>query len=150
MKTKSVITEKGILMSKLAQKYVDIIESGTIQENEIISFRSFLANKATKEERNELTSMLADNPLNISKEQSDKGLAFLMNQWKTPRGKTRYNNPFGYRETQILENFVSFKLYGFYDNSRYNSHPFYLPIYQVNGSDTSFEYYYNGEMNIIG
>lgn len=139
MKTKTVVTETGILMSKLALKYA-----------EIISFRSFLSNKATREERNELTSLLADNPLNISADQTKKGFDFLMNQWKTTKGKERINNPFGYREQGILEKFHSFTLSGFYDNSRYGANPFYLPIYSVIGNDTRFEYYYNGKVNIIG
>lgn len=81
----------------------------------------------------------------ISMEQTQKGLSFLLDLWKTPRGKERKNNPFGYREQSILDNFERFEFVGLYNASR-GWYPFYLPVYRVIAKDgSSFEYYYNFE-----
>jgi hypothetical protein len=87
--------------------------------------------------------------LTLSPDQNEKGYNFLMNQWKTPRGIERKNNPFGYREQSALETFKHFELIGFYNagNAYTNS---YLPLYECIGEESSFEYYYNGTVNIIG
>jgi hypothetical protein len=101
-----------------------------------------------------------DYGFSLTPEQTAKGLAWLMNEWKTPTGKERVNNPFGYRETAILEDFKEFKLIGFYDCSRYGaifvpilySSKCYTPLYRVIAKEgNSFEYYYNFEgLSIVG
>lgn len=79
--------------------------------------------------------------------QSEKGFLWLKNLYKTPSGKERKNNPFGYREMNIIDNYngelIEFK--GFYDAGRYGFHN-YVPVYDLNG----MEYYVNGEIQIIG
>lgn len=80
-------------------------------------------------------------------EQSEKGFAWLRNLYKTPSGKERKNNPFGYREMNIIDNYngelIEFK--GFYDAGNRYFHKF-LPVYDLNG----MEYYVCGEIQIIG
>lgn len=145
---KAVINEKGILLDKTALKYIEIIKSGSITESEIISFRSFLS-KCSKEVRREIFDIWQE--LELSPEQNKKGYDFLMGQWKTEKGKERVNNPFGYREQNILENFDRFTYCENYDSSRYGQNPFYLPVYRCYSKDgDSFEYYYDGKVNIIG
>ena len=85
----------------------------------------------------------------ITPKQNKKGIDFLMNQYISPNGKEMKNNPFGYREIEILKNFTGFTFKGFYDAGNYY-HSYYLPLYDYNGDNNSFEYYYNGEVNIIG
>ena len=47
-------------------------------------------------------------------------LEWLLNKWKTPKGAERKNNPFGYREQNVLED-ENAKAYfnGFYDAGNY-------------------------------
>lgn len=135
-------------LSGTAKKYAEIISSGKIEEKEIISLRSFM-NKNQKN-ANLIFSLLDGNPLTLSDNQSRKGYDFLIDQWKTPRGIERKNNPFGYREQEILQNFKTIKLKSLFNNG--NSHiDNYLPLYEVISNDgNSFEYYYDGKINITG
>ena len=87
----------------------------------------------------------------ITPEQTDKGIKFLMNLYKTPTGKVRKNNPFSDKQAKVLETFVEFAFVGF----RSKTHGFWehnCPIYFVRGADGDFEYYYdlwNGTINIL-
>jgi hypothetical protein len=77
----------------------------------------------------------------IMPEQAAKGLAWLLDKWKTPTGKERKHNPFGAREINVLENFRRFRLVDFYDaGNGYMS--FYVPVYRVESiTGNSFDYY---------
>lgn len=73
-------------------------------------------------------------------EQSQKGIDWLLDQWRTPTGKERKNNPFGTREQKVLENFSHFTLSGFWDDGN-GYHHNYKPVYTVHATDDScFEY----------
>ena len=89
-----------------------------------------------------------DTEIDVTPEQSAKGYKWLMNLYKTPTGKERKNNPFGYREMNILDNYKGerFQFVGFYnDGNRW--HDYYTPIYSLCG----MEYYVNSEgIQIIG
>jgi hypothetical protein len=93
---------------------------------------------------------LACSELELSEEQVQKGKDWLMDQWKSPKGAERKNNPFGYREQDILDNFSTITFNGYYDaGNRYHSS--YLPLYLVSGNETTFEYYVSGgQIKIIG
>ena len=89
-----------------------------------------------------------DRDIEVTPEQSAKGFAWLWNLYKTPSGKERKNNPFGYREMGILENYKgeNFTFQGFYDAGNGYCH-FNVPIYEIGG----MEYYVSGgQINIIG
>lgn len=134
-------------INKTTQKYIDIIKSGHIEERQIIDMRSYM--NRDKEAARAIFDVWEDE-LTISTSQQQKGYDFLMNQWKTPTGAERKNNPFGYREQTILENFSDFTLKSLYNagNSYVDN---YLPLYSCNSKDgNGFEYYYNGEVNIVG
>lgn len=135
-------------LSPTAKKYLAIIQSGSIEASQLIAMKSFL-NK-NKENRDIIFEAMQDKSLTLSPEQNKKGYEFLMKQWKTESGKERKNNPFGYREQAILENFSHFELKDWYNCGTYEGHDFYLPLYECIGSNGSFEYYYNGEVNITG
>lgn len=153
--TQTTINEKGVLITPTMKKYAVIIKTGYIDEREIISMRSFM-HKSKENARfifdamNEFREKNQDGNLSLSADQSQKGYDFLMNVWKTPRGIERKNSPFGYREQAILENFSRFELKDFY-NAGNTHHDFYLPLYECISKDgNSFEYYYNGKVNIVG
>lgn len=143
----TTINKDGIHITKSIQKYIDIIKSGKIEERQIIAMKSLMGKN--KDAERILNGMVYDNPLSISEEQTAKGLAFLKSQWKTDTGKERKNNPFGHRGQDAIDTFERFELAGFYDIGN-SYHSFYVPIYNCIGKESSFQYYYNGEVNIIG
>ena len=92
----------------------------------------------------------------LTPEQVEKGRYWLVNQWRTPRGKDRKNSPFGYRETHVLENFEDIRLLDFVDRANSTQHQYgmrlYQPYYWVIGTDgTGFQYLvWGGECEILG
>ena len=72
-----------------------------------------------------------------------KGIDFLLNSWKTPKGQIRKNNPFGWVQTEVLENFNSIEFGGFKNigNKHFDN---YVPLWVVNGDNTDFVYYMQG------
>lgn len=135
-------------LSATAKKYKGIIESGTIEERQIIDMRSFM-NKS-KENATLIFSLIQGKQLSLTPQQSEKGHEFLLSKWKTPTGAERKNNPFRYREQEILKNFGRIELKSLYNaGNTYIDN--YLPLYEVISKDGgSFEYYYNGNVNIVG
>lgn len=158
-------------MSQLASKqfvrYGSLIRSGKLTERDILNLKRLLngwsRTSVTTEEKEDLNNLLweqIDNEgITLTPEQTEKGIKWLRDQWKTPRGIERKHNPFGYREEEILDNFSHFTFEGFYDDANYymsrDGHHNYLPIYGVHGkladdSTSSFDYYmargtgYNG------
>lgn len=136
-------------LSKATRKYLDIIASGIIEESQIISMKS-LMNKDKEAAKAIFEALDESGELELTPGQQTKGFDFLKDAWKTPRGTERKNNPFGYREQEILENGTDISLKGFYDASNYGQSAYYIPIYSVNSANGSFEYYCNGKINIIG
>ena len=133
--------------TKLYDKYSNIIESGKIEESEILSLRSVLNNykktSLTDNEKMELTRLIQDTELTLSVEQTEKGINHLNNLRKTPRGIERKNNPFDEREEMILDNFSHFTLNGFYDNGSptmlcHTNYHSYFANYTVNTKDGDF------------
>lgn len=90
--------------------------------------------------------------IRISEEQKLKGLKWLRNIYKTPKGKERKNNPFGYREQRILDapdHEIKCYIIGFYNIGGYID--FYVPIYRYEHDEYHFDYYVAcGECIIIG
>lgn len=126
--------------------YQEIARRGVITEREIITMKSRL-NRG----KSEVLDIFNNGYLNITPEQSEKGLKWLLNQWKTPRGKERKNNPFGDREQEIIEDFERFELVDLIDNG--NAYfPAFLPVYRViDRIGNHFDYFVSlGLCNIIG
>jgi hypothetical protein len=99
---------------------------------------------------------LGDRTFIVDKDLEKQGYDWLMDKWKTPKGKERKNNPFGNREQSVLEKFSHFELSEFRDSAtpyaqQVNIHS-YQPIWRVVSSNgNGFEYYMeNGEPKIIG
>ena len=96
------------------------------------------------------------NDIRITPEQTKKGLDWLMKKWKTPRGIVRKNNPFGYREENVLENFKEFRLNSFTNNNNAYMTSFginnWIAVWDVIATDGSaFQYIMEGGMpKIIG
>jgi len=134
-------------MSKIFEKYKTIILDDAFTESSISSFRSLMngykRTNLTDEERESLDYLFGENaPYSITPAQTTKGFDWLFNLRFTARGKERKNNPFGYREQSILDDFDRFELSGLYDDSDgYNGFHNFKPIYKVIASDgESFDY----------
>lgn len=124
---------------------------GKISEKDINLIKNRMNNDKMDAETTELVQWIWDNTPELTAEQNERALSFLKNLWKSPRGKERTNNPFGYREQEALEKFKRFDLAGFHDISRYGGRKFYVPLYDVIGEDgSSFQYYYDGKVHIVG
>ena len=129
------------MKTRTTQEIIAEIESrGMITEREI----SLLKKRANAGDRDAANFWPCDE---TTPEQSAKGFAWLKNLYKSPRGVERKNNPFGYREMDILDNYAgeNFTFKGFYDAGRYGFHN-YVPVYEVGG----MEYYICGGIQIIG
>jgi hypothetical protein len=141
-------------MSKIFEKYKTIILNDTFTESSISSFRSLMngykRTNLTDDERETLDFLFENQaPYSITPEQTTKGLDWLFNLRFTARGKERKNNPFGYREQSILDDFDRFELVSLYDDYSYQ-YPItlsvhdkhnYKPMYRVIASDgESFDY----------
>ena len=146
---KSTINEKGILVNPIMAKYEAIINSGKIKESELVSLNSFY-NKS-KDNKFFIDEIFYSDQINgellLTNEQDKKGFDFLQGLRFTPTGKDRLNNPYGYREERVLDNFSHFTFCGFY-TERGNYYIRMYKCYSKNGE--SFQYYYNGKLNIIG
>lgn len=125
-----------------------ICEADVITEREI----NLLNRRLNAEGRDTLDYNLRKNnyDLALTDEQERKALAWLNNQWKTSTGKERKNNPFGYREEQILDNATDVTFVEFYNAG--NAYiDYFLPMYRVYSNDGSFEYYVQGgKISIVG
>ena len=129
---------------KTEQLIAAIKETNTITESQL----NLLKRRMNNGEKIDVT-FIWDGEIQLSPEQNKKGIEFLRDQWQTKTGKERKNNPFGYREQEVINNFTHFELAGFYDTARYGQRSFFIPLYRCCG-DGCFEYYYNGTVNIVG
>ena len=50
-------------------------------------------------------NLIAEKEYEVTPEQARKGFNWLWNLYKTPSGRERKNNPYGWRELYVLENF---------------------------------------------
>jgi hypothetical protein len=132
------------------EEFTSIFEDNLITEKEINLIKNRINNNKDDQKTKDVVNYIWDNNPQLTSEQNEKGLKFLINLWKSPTGKERSSNPFGYREQEALETFKYFELAGFHDIARYGQRSFYVPLYNVIGNDTSFQYYYDGKMNIVG
>jgi len=124
----------------------DIKKKGIITEKEILLVKRRLNDGTYKE------SDIADlYDLNLTQEQNTKGFNWLFDKWKSPTGKERKDNPYGYREEEALRTFEKLKFTGFTNISTYGEFKNYVPLYRAEGKDTTFEYYVQGgKINITG
>lgn len=135
-------------MKKLETSQIieNILANRVITEREVLLLKK-RANNGDDEAANFYPS--CDIEIEVTEEQSAKGFAWLMNLYKTPTGKERKNNPFGYREMNILDNYKGerFQFVGFYNNGN-RWRDYYIPIYSLCG----MEYYVNseGSIQIVG
>lgn len=117
--------------------YKRILDAGVITEREVNTMK----NRANRGFVSDVGQIFSNGPLLITPEQTKKGIDWLVNQWKTPKGKTRKNNPFTQREQVIISHFDHFELRTFIDVGGFFN-IWYLPVYRVySKKGMYFDYY---------
>ena len=124
-----------------------ITDGEPIKERQVVLLKNRWTKGVRDKETTEAMDYVNSNEVMITPEQTKKGLDFLKNLWKTPTGKERKNNPFGYREQKALETFEYFTLDRFKNLG--TGYDWYVPVYTVHGDTGYFTYYYDGKVNII-
>jgi hypothetical protein len=135
-------------LSKTCKKYLDLIKKRKFTKIEIQSFRKALNGCSTisVEEQVLLKNKFYEavgskRPINITKEQSDFGIAWLRNKAFKLNGESRKSSPFGMREENVIRNFKKFEFCGLYDINHFGNHSNYTPIFRVIDIDgNEFEY----------
>jgi hypothetical protein len=133
-------------MAQTTQEILDEVkEKGVITEHQIKLLKKL---KNAGYEIDE--SLFWDNRILVGPDQLVKGYQWLMDKWKTPKGNERENNPFGYREQNVLESIRFITFDEFYQTTPYGVPEHFEPVYTVHGAKGSFQYYVNhGKINII-
>lgn len=125
-------------------KSLEILAKNTLTTKEV----KLLFRRANNGEGAEFIEMVWDNAKQITDPQ--QGINWLINLMKTPNGREHKNNPFGYREMNVVNNIEGINLIGSY-NAGNKYFDFFVPLYEVEGGDDAFQYYFaNGKINIVG
>lgn len=137
--------------TKTFDALINAIKSRKLESNNQLTNMMFILNNCPEEKKQAIKDANPDyESIELCEDQVKKGFDWLKNLWVTPTGKERKNNPFGYREQDILKNFDTITLNGWYDAGN-AWHSFNVPLYLVHGSNNTFEYYVSGgEIHIIG
>lgn len=150
---KDVFIEKNpyLLNKKQDKKKLfleDLKNKDTITEQELLLIKRRL-NDGTYTSH-EVYEAIGEDGKALTPEQTEKGFVWLKNKGWGKTGKERENSPFRYREEEILNKFSGIRIKEFYDSGRGDFHN-YIPLYEVEGNNTSFEYYVQGgEISIVG
>lgn len=131
----------------------DIAKRGQITEREKQLIQNRLNRYQSEVRHEDYVHMFDNGDISVTDEQARKGFLWLWNQYITPKGKHRKNNPFGYRERVVLiearDSGAKFTFDGFYCAGRYGRQ--YVPLYSLYNNEGSFQYYvYGGKINIVG
>jgi len=149
LKEKSFVIKKEKETEKKKLFLQEIKDRGEITEKELLLVKRRL-NDGTYTSKEVYDTIIGDDGLKLTFSQQEKGYKWLYNKGFTSKGEIRSNSPFGYREEEILKNYHSIRLKDFYDAGNQNFKNF-VPLYEVEGNETSMEYYVQGgEPHIVG
>jgi hypothetical protein len=116
----------------------EIKDRGTITEGEILLVKRRLQDGTYSPDD------VADlYELELTPEQTEKGINWLKNTAFMKSGETRKNSPFGSMEEEKIKTFKKFEFGGFQDIGTYGFHN-YAPVYIVTSENGSFKYYIQG------
>lgn len=143
--------ETAIKTTKNFDNLIKAIKAGKLESNNQLTYMMSTINN--KPELKALIDEALDcSELSLCEDQVKKGYDWLEDQWRSPvTGNNRKNNPFGYREQDVIENFETITFNGYYDAGNYYR-SFYIPLYLVSSkTGGTFEYYVSGGVcHIIG
>lgn len=106
--------------------YDEILKRGVITEREI----NLIKRRMNRGASNGMYRILRKGALQITPEQTQKGIAWLMNLYQTPKGAIRKNNPFSKKQAEVLKAFRKFEFIGFIDCGTWVCSRYY-PAYRV-------------------
>lgn len=144
MPKRSRLSRNGSSVSKKARMKKEFFEKPVLEEREILLMKNRMSHG--KLNAYDVLNSMPEGGWKITPAQTHKGLDWLMKQWKSPKtGAESKNNPFGYREQEILKNFKEFRLMDFYDTATAAANEigihYYMPMYKVIAKDgSSFTY----------
>jgi len=162
--------EKGVPKKVVGERMIKKLEENRLQaKRDLLADLSKKGVKINKDLIRVMKRRLNDNKITqsmifldgkksyiVAKDLEKQGFDYLMNLWKTPLGKERLNNPFGFREETILKDFDHFELREFRDTATSFAQDrgihYYNPIWTVvSKSGDEFDYYWTGDgINITG
>lgn len=138
-------------MSKAFKKWKDLIDSKREtnqpwKESEIIYFRKAIGPSGLKDknQRDELRDYFEEcmpsDGYNITSEQKEKGITYLLENSYKKNGSLRKNNIFGSFELEIIKNFCDFKFVGLYSQLTLGGFDmgYTVPIYRCISKDGSY------------
>lgn len=127
------------------------LKSGKLESKKQQDHAFKILNGSNEELKQQIKYLLNDQTMALSELQNKQGFEWLMALWKTPKGKEKDKNPFGYREQDVLDTFRDIELVGYYDAGSYGR-SYYVPLYDCNAVDGGgFQYYvWHGVVHIIG
>ncbi len=124
----------------------NVVKNGVITEKEI----ALIMRRLNSGEKMDLSGIWNHEGIRLTIEQQTKGLSWLLDLYKTPAGKERKGNPYGFREIDILENCQYMVFRGGYDAGNCY-HSWFVPLYEVHSKEDNMQYYMkNGNPEIIG
>jgi len=145
------------MSNKKYNAYLAEVKSGEISESFIRGFRKAL-HAVNRRELGHSTSVTSpvitfeqvDNILTevamkrprVSKAQGEKGITWLRDIFKTPRGVIRKRSPFIQHDMHILDNYSHFQLVGFEELNAGRGLPFWVPEYRCISTDGAYFDYY--------
>lgn len=147
VKVTNVIKEATDFVKKTEGLINEIIKNGKITESEIgLIIRRLNSNEISFTNIKPLFEKF-DWSIPLTNEQEKKAIKWLTSLYKTPSGKDKRNSPLGYREMDIIEKVEKVVLADL--NSPRKG--YYVPLYRVESSDRTMEYYVSGgEISIVG
>lgn len=143
-------------MKRFKQIIETVKANGTISEKNIslLKNRYVSDNEKLQEGASDTLEVISDFTVEVEQEQANKGFAWLWDQYQTPKGRERKNNPFGYREVEVLEEANKSGAKFTFDGFNFISRGWVglcVPIYSLFNDKGSFQYIVNGgKIDIIG
>ena len=145
-------------MSKLYNKYINILKSGVMSELEIMNFRSVIAgSKGSLDDiqrqqlKEQFYILMPEQGYRLTIEHSTKGIEFLRRFTfkKTGSLKVAAIRCLGEREIDAIKDYAYFTFTELYSHSPYNDYT--LPVYSLYTNEGhGFDYYYDSKVNVIG
>ena len=123
----------------------NILKTGKISEQEM----NVLKRRLNAGEKVEGLEYDLTGGIELEATQINKGMKWLKNQFRTPKGKERTNHPFGYREQEAIDSLETIYFSGFHNPSFWSKN--FQPDYYAKGKDASFDYQLaGGKLEILG
>ncbi len=137
-------------MTKLFNKYKEMLSKEVLTERNIIAIKSRLHNNPhslTEDELDSLSSIIEGREFFIDSDHTEKGLNYLKDRLFKQNGSyrnTKQTNRLSDNFREAVKDFNHFKFSGFISLGRYNASPIWTI---VTNDDTEYSYFMNAEFN---